>query len=335
MKMYELQKIWLRGGIEKKAYWTLMRENYTHILPEIQEMLRGSLDCESVSISPNGCILKKTNGVRLYFDFTQAMCRAEIDLVMGVDSEKDNMEFVERFLAENERGSVLDIGANVGLYSLSLYQSNKEIIYHVFEPIPATYEKLTATARLNETDSQHYIMHNLGFSNEQGTREFYLPAANEAASLRMPEDDFYKKKSTAMGEYTGSYDVERVTCKIDTVDHFVMQHDIKGIGFMKIDVEGNEKFVLEGAVDTIRREKPLIYCELLRKHAKRFGYHPNDVIGQMKEWGYRCTTMQNRKLVTIKTVDEETLETNFFFLHHKKHRGILAACAESDKWFGQ
>lgn len=308
-----------------------MREGYTHILPEIQRMLRESGDCESVSVSGDGCVLRKKNGVRLYFDFTQAMCRAEIDLVMGADPEKDDMEFVCRFLTENGCGTVLDIGANVGLYSLSLYQGHRDAVYHVFEPVPATYRKLVATARLNGADPEHYIMHNLGFSDKQGMQELYLPAESEAASLRMVEDGFYRKRSTEMGEYTGASDVEKVLCRIDTVDCFVRSHGIEGIGFIKIDVEGNEKSVLEGAAETIRRESPLVYCELLRKHARRFGYHPDDVIRQMEESGYRCAVIRNGGLEAIREIGEETAETNFFFLHREKHSRILAACPEAGR----
>ena len=86
MKMFELQEVWQHGRIENKVYWTLMREGYTHILPEMQRMLAKSGDCEEIIISKEGCILRKKNGVKLYFDFTQAVCRAEADFVMGTDS---------------------------------------------------------------------------------------------------------------------------------------------------------------------------------------------------------------------------------------------------------
>lgn len=321
MKMYELQEAWQQGKIEKKTYWTLMRENFTHVLPELQRLMRSSGDCESIVISEEGCILKKRSGVKLYFDFTQSMCRAEIDLVMGTDPEKDDIKFVNEFLG-NGCKTVLDVGANVGLFSLDLYQSNKNIVYHLFEPLPATYAKLRETAELNDVNPGNYVMHNLGFSNEQGIMEFYFPAESEAASLRPVEDDFYRKRSSEMGEYTGASDMEKVLCQVDTLDHFVEEQGLTGISFIKIDVEGNEKAVLEGAITTIKKERPLIYCELLRKHAKRFGYHPNNVIEYMKYLGYECATIRKGKLEKISCIDDGTVETNFFFLHEQKHKQI-------------
>lgn len=55
-----------------------------------------------------------------------------------------------------------------------------------------------------------------------------------------------------------------------------------------MDVEGNEKFALFGAEKTLSEYNPLIYCELLRTHASRFGYHPNDVIDYLKKFDYKC-----------------------------------------------
>lgn len=322
MKMFELQEEWKRGNIEKKTYWTLMREGYTHILPEIQKVIGISEDCESIVISAEGCIFKRKNGLMLYFDFTQSICRAEINLIMGTDPEMENIEFVNKFLMKGCK-TVLDVGANVGLFSLELYHDHENIIYHVFEPIPATFNKLNATAELNNVNRDNYITHNLGFSNEKGVLEFYYPAESEAASLRPIEDDFYRKKSNDMGEYTGNFDMEKVLCRVDTIDHFIGEEGITNVDFIKIDVEGNEKAVLEGAYVTIKKERPLIYCELLRKHAKRFGYHPNEVIEYMKNLGYRCATIRDRKLQEIILIDDETVETNFFFLHEEKHKEIF------------
>lgn len=58
---------------------------------------------------------------------------------------------------------------------------------------------------------------------------------------------------------------------------------------------------------------PLIYCELLRIHAARFGYHPNEVIEYMKNFDYKCYTLKDNKLTQIDEIDEETVETNFIF----------------------
>ena len=246
MKMIEWQKIFMQGGIQKKPYWTLMRESYTHVLPEIQALLANNSDCKSVTITADACILEKKNGVKMFFNFTETMCRAEAELVMGEDYEKEGMDFINRYLDKRECKTVLDIGANVGMFSLDLLCNHKNIVYHAFEPIPTTFARLNDTAKLNDVDPNHYITHNIGFSNKKGSFDFYLPAQSTAASLQPVNDEFYMRHSDEMGEYTGETDIHKVVCSVDTVDSFVEEHDIRDIGFIKIDVEGNEKFVLEG-----------------------------------------------------------------------------------------
>lgn len=317
MKLYELQKFFKRGSIEKKTYWTLVREGYTHILPEFQKILTENDECRNIMINKDACILEKKNGVKLFFDFTQAMCRAEIEIAMGEDPEKEAMEFVSRYLRNHKCRTVFDIGANVGLFSLDLYMElgHAGITYHAFEPVHATYGRLTATAELNRVNPEFYIMHNIGFSNVKGVCDFYVPAESEAASLRPVDDEFYRKRSTETGEYTGADDIERICCEVSVIDDFVSENSIDDIGFMKIDVEGSEKYVLEGAEKTLRIHKPLVYCELLRKHAKRFGYHPNEVIGYMESLGYHCAVIRDKKLTAVKEINEQTAETNFFFIY--------------------
>lgn len=190
---------------------------------------------------------------------------------------------------------------------------NDRLDFWLFEPVPGTFEWLKRNAQLNKVDGTRYKAFNLGMSDKAGHFDFYVPSANEAASLVANEDPFYRKKSSVYGEYTGSTEIDKVSCSVDTVDNFVGAHGIENICLIKIDVEGNEKFVLEGARRTLKEQKPLVYCELLRKHAKRFGYHPNDVIEFMAEIGYRCYKLVGDSLAEVMEIKDDTTETNFIF----------------------
>lgn len=320
MKMFELQKNYInKRGWDKNFFLQFMRENYMHYLPEIQEVLSNNEECNSIVIGKDGCVLEKRDGVKLYFDFTQAICRAEVEFLLFGDPEKDDMRLINEFLTQEEDGIIFDIGANVGVFSLTLYQNNRNYDYYLFEPVPATYEWLKRTEKLNKVDTDHYRSFNVGMSNKKGLVNFFVPASNEAASIVANEDGFYRKRSNIMGEYTGKTEIDKILCNVTTVDDFVLENNIASMTFMKIDVEGNEKAVLEGAKNSLTKFEPLVYAELLRKHAKRFGYHPNDVINFMKSLGYDCAVQREGKLELIKYIDEETVETNFFFLKVYKH----------------
>lgn len=313
MKMYELKNAFEKGQINKKLYWTLMRDNYSSIIPQLQQMVKDGADCDSIVISEEGSYLKKKNGVKLFFDFSQTICRAEGDLFMGEDYEKNEMNYIGEYLKQCDCLNVLDIGGNVGSFSLDLSAVEDSLTFHIFEPIPNTYNKLLANIKLNEKEESKFNTYNIGLSDKAGSFDFYLPATDEAASMQPIEDSFYRKGSNEMGEYTGKDKMEKVVCLVDTVDNIVSSKGIDNIGFIKIDVEGNEKFVLQGAKETLSKFKPLVYCELLRIHSARFGYHPNEVIDYMTEFGYKCYVMKDKELIKIDKITEETVETNFFF----------------------
>lgn len=104
MKLEELRNCYFEGIIDKRLYWQIVRENYTHILPEIQKIVSQNKEIESVSIQKDGIVLKKSSGVSVYFDFSQAMSRAEADMLIDGDPEKEDMRYIGRYLSEISSG---------------------------------------------------------------------------------------------------------------------------------------------------------------------------------------------------------------------------------------
>jgi hypothetical protein len=88
---------------------------------------------------------------------------------------------------------------------------------------------------------------------------------------------------------------------------------------LKLDIEGAELFALRGASNVLRVNRPIVFCEMLRKLARPFGYHPNDIIGLMRDLGYDCYYAEASRLVGFDVMDDETVETNFYFLHRDAH----------------
>ena len=91
------------------------------------------------------------------------------------------------------------------------------------------------------------------------------------------------------------------------------------------DVEGSELFVYQGGIEMITKYKPIVFSEMLRKWAAKFGYHPNDIIAFFVNIGYECFVIdvEKEKIRKIVSVNEETVETNYFFLHKEKHTKII------------
>lgn len=318
MKLAELAKAYDDGKIEKKLFWSIMREKFLAI-EEYAEFLKNNDACESIEITKDGVILKNNFGIKIYFDFAQTICRAEIMYYMNGDGEDDNIKFISSLIKADD--VFFDVGANVALFSLQMDAMTKGLTYYAFEPLPPTFAKLQKTLKLNNAININAI--NVGMSDKKGIFDFYLPGTSEAASLKPVTDEFYLKESDSSGKYVGGNKMEKVLCQVTTLDDFCTENNISRMDFLKIDVEGNEIFALKGATNTLKTLKPMIYCEMLRKHAARFGYHPNDIIAMMKGLGYGCFTINVNSIENFESMDEQTVETNFLFLNLDKHAAII------------
>jgi hypothetical protein len=95
------------------------------------------------------------------------------------------------------------------------------------------------------------------------------------------------------------------------------------VDFIKCDVEGAELFVFQGAIETLRDQKPVIFTEMLRKWAAKFNYHPNQIISLFTELGYQCYFSQENLLRKFSLMNDETEQTNFFFIHPERHKSLI------------
>lgn len=329
MTFKELRLAYNAGKIEKKLYWQLVREQYTSVLAQIQDVVKDNSEVLNICINKNGGVLTNANGMKHYFFFDETFCRAEAELCGNGDYEKADIDVIVKYLQKTGDKEVFDVGANAGLFSLNLFYElleDSKVHYTLFEPLPTTFEKMQMNLKLNNVSTSFFRTENLGLSDREGSFDFYLPGASEAASLEPINDGFYLKNSDPDGNYTGLTQMQKVKCGVSTLDKYVEKNQVSRIDFLKIDVEGNEKFVLKGAEQTLNRFHPFVYCELLRKHSKRFGYHPNEVIEFMKELGYSCHTIHSGRLTEIQKIDEGTVETNFFFATNEQRNIIYEGC---------
>lgn len=198
---------------------------------------------------------------------------------------------------------VFDIGANYGWYSMHIAKSNPRSKVYSFEPLPKTFSIFSENLLTNKIEN--IIPFNIGLSDSIGEMTFYVdPKLTVNASLNNVSES-----SNAL----------EIKCLVDVVDSFVHQHKIENLDFIKCDIEGAELFALKGAKNTLQNFQPKLFVEMLRKWSKQFGYHPNDIILYLKDLGYRCFVIKSELLAEVFEVDENTVETNFVFLHNEKH----------------
>jgi len=209
-----------------------------------------------------------------------------------------------------EGGNFFDIGANAGYYSLGIASRFPNASVSAFEPVPASYSQLCRNIALNGVSN--IATYNIGFSDRAGEMTFYHDASvSVATSSARPEG--------AAGS------AQEIVCRVETLDNFVAAQCEPD--FIKCDVEGAELFVFLGGRGLLERRRPVVFAEMLRKWAIRFGYHPNDIIRLFSGLGYGCYSILEEQLLSVPEVTEATVETNFFFLHERRHGPLLERLA--------
>jgi len=226
---------------------------------------------------------------------------APIEILNFADYEIVDSNMILRLVGAND--CVLDVGANMGWYSILIAKTNPAATVHAFEPLPNTYSVLRDNVALN--DMGNVIIHPFGLSSEKkDLRFFFYPEGSGNASAV---------------NLTGRSDAQEIVCHVEVMDEAVKDLGIARVDFIKCDVEGAELFVFQGGMKTIARDKPVVFSEMLRKWSEKFDYHPNQIIDLFRGLGYRCFTAEGEQLREFFTMDLNTLETNFFFLHSEKH----------------
>ncbi|WFC63186.1 FkbM family methyltransferase [Pseudomonas sp. REST10] len=222
--------------------------------------------------------------------------------------ESDETAFLKSVLRDGE--VFLDIGANLGWYSLALGRHCPTSRIYAFEPIPSTVEMLEKNIRLNRLGNIEVIRMGL-FSQEDELNFLFAPDVSGATSLKLA------------GQSRGRASIQNVVCRTTTLDAFCASRDIVP-ALLKIDVEGAELMVVQGG-EKILETTPIILMELLRKWSRAFGYHPNDVFALLERYGYCAWVfVEGGRLQACPQVTEETVQTNYIFMHPQKHAETIA-----------
>jgi FkbM family methyltransferase len=154
--------------------------------------------------------------------------------------------------------TVFDVGCFQGNFSRSLQKEiKKKTKYFLFDPNP----------NLEIGDFQY---HKLAFSNDKGSKKFYLntffPASGSSLNTIHVKDklwNFTRKLITGnLKKQFESFDV-----RTDTIDNFCKERSIDFIDILKIDTEGSEIEVLEGAKDMLNKTN-IISIEVLDERKK-------------------------------------------------------------------
>lgn len=190
--------------------------------------------------------------------------------------------------------TIFDIGANEGSYAAFCLDLEMKSIL-CFEPVKDTYQRLNT--RYNSTKSVQ--CYNFGFSNIAETKTIYdMSEKGTCHATLYPE----------MAEFDGF--THKQTINLDTIDNFCLNNDIKHIGLLKIDTEGHEFSILQGAKNMLSNKN----IDVIHFEFNRHNIYSRNFLKDFMEImnGYVLYRLLPKSFLKI-NYDRPEMEELFFF----------------------
>jgi FkbM family methyltransferase len=303
--LQQIEQSYSEGRITKPDYIRQMY-GYHEKLFAYRPFLAGK-NVERITITADDVLVTTKEGVTMICNPGDWRI-TPVEILNFGEYEKTETSLLLSFLTP--ASVVLDIGANTGWYCITFGRAVPNGKVLAFEPIPQTLSWLKKNLHLNGIGNVRIFEH--GLSDEEKELVFYFhPRVSGATSARnlLEEDEKLE-----------------VRAAVRRMDDVLAAEPV--IDLIKCDVEGAEIFALRGGSETIRRTRPVLFVEMLRKWTAKYGYHPNEIIGLLAEAGYCCYAVHRGSLHPFDRMDESTVATNFFFLHRDRHAGYIARLGE-------
>jgi FkbM family methyltransferase len=204
-------------------------------------------------------------------------------------------------------GLFLDVGANNGLYSVLAGITTPETRVVAFEPYQPVLKILKSNMRANGL-SDRVDVRSIALSDSKGSATLYLPdqahgLLETSCSLEPGFKPFHQ-----------SIEIEK-----DTLDNIAPK---ESISLIKADIEGHELAFLRGARNTITRDRPFIFAEVLPIN--------HDVLAEltvyMQQIGYIDFRLRKEVAIYSENVEHDPLAWNHAFIPRDRLTGFRQAC---------
>lgn len=180
--------------------------------------------------------------------------------LLNMGSENmESMWILQRYLNDKRNPVIIDVGANIGAFSVQVADIIAPLngTVYAFEPQRQIYQMLCGNLALNSIDNVYAEKVAVGCSNK---------------AITVPKIDYYKPASFGSVGLTGEFDDVGQDLDFgngELVDQIILDQyfeSIDNISVIKVDVEGMELDVVNGAINTINKHRPLMYIEYYKQY---------------------------------------------------------------------
>src|SRR5258708_13589365 len=198
--------------------------------------------------------------------------------------------------------TVIDVGANIGYFTLQFARqvgANGQVV--AIEPEPNNFAQLSRVVARAKLPAKINL--------------YQFAAADAVGQQNLKLDPFHPANHRLSN--TG------LPIEVTTIDALVEKLGNPNIAFIKIDVQGAEHKVLQGAVKTIARSHPVLFCELDDDALRNFQSSAIDLANFVRSLGYTIYALDPKRGYYQIDVDKTQQEhpahwyTDYLFLSHQ------------------
>tara|TARA_B100000287_G_scaffold391131_1_gene402565 strand:- start:906 stop:1817 length:912 start_codon:yes stop_codon:yes gene_type:complete len=231
--------------------------------PLVDNAILGIIKYLSINIilrfKKNMTIWNWVNGLKYYLMIGDSCMISNCYFVLD---DYEELLFILNYLKGSD--TFIDVGANHGNYTLiaSGIVGSKTIS---IEPVETTFKRLKMNIELNKLNN--VVLKQVGISNNNGN----LRISNDRGELNRILKDNDHSNNEAIS--------------VTTLDDLLIEE--KNISMIKIDVEGYEKQVLEGAFNILKCKNLNVLQIELNNSNQYYGYRENEIIRFLKKFGFK------------------------------------------------
>jgi FkbM family methyltransferase len=195
---------------------------------------------------------------------------AEWHFLQGIGKEDVTADYIKPLLRPGS--TFVDVGANVGYFTLLASTLGARVV--AYEPTPSVFARLRENVDLNGFQQAQLV--NAAVMDKPGT-----------LSLHLSGDD--PEANTRFGDGPQSVRVPAVS-----LDEDLAARGIEHVDLLKIDAEGAEAFVLDGATRLLSSPNPpAILVEVNAFTLRSAGLQPSDILSRLESHGYHHTEIES------------------------------------------
>jgi FkbM family methyltransferase len=179
---------------------------------------------------------------------------------------------LKRFISKDS--TIIDIGGHAGQFTKIFSKLSPKGHVYTFEPGNYAYSILKIMKKIKHLQNVSIFKMGISSDNALGTLSVPIKASGSIG---------YGRSCVGNKVFEKSINEE---IELTTLDTFLKKQKISHVTFIKIDVEGHEVSVLEGAQETIKNHRPTVMIEINRDHLSKFKKTPEDIVIFFKNFGY-------------------------------------------------